>query len=132
VNDETRAVSAGSEVIAATNTSLPTGTDKISLDTVLVVIDGALTVGELQGYQRGWDDRDMQVQATFGLVRGVLDLPTQEALAQARAYSNEPCPRRCRSCSRCYRFEIAYRNRARYGCEDFPGGPVDWIPAVAS
>lgn len=73
------------------------------------------------GYSDGWDAHAEQVQTWLGITREALRLPTSAELAKARTCDNRPCSMRCQRCSRCFRYEAAYRNWSRYGSPDYPG-----------
>jgi len=73
------------------------------------------------GWFRGREENDRAWQLIFTGYAATIAQPTQHELAARRQPTDDPCPARCRACSRCVRFEQAHRNRARYGGPDFPG-----------
>ena len=94
--------------------------------------------GRRQGFEEGYTagfDAGAEIGAARILLAlqhclpGVLDellpdLPHTDVFAgyrQRNAWSDEPCPYACGSCSRCVRAAAANRNFERYGDKDYPG-----------
>lgn len=77
--------------------------------------------GHRRGVIAGRAEEAAAWQAIITGYSAVLDAPTRAELARARRPSNDPCPRRCGSCSRCTRAAAVTRNLANYGVPDYPG-----------
>ena len=75
------------------------------------------------GFAHGWNARDNELQAFFGLYRS---LSERRRHAELEAIRSDTTPRRCRDecrqCSACVRHAQATRNWAKYRSPDFPGG----------
>jgi len=82
---------------------------------------GCFDAGWFEGFEAGVATTEASYQAWLGGARTALRLPTQDALDAARTRTNDPCPARCQSCSRCIRYEAAWRNMRTYGSADYPG-----------
>lgn len=83
------------------------------------------------GWLEGWDAHAEQVSNWLAPTVAALSAPTQAELARARQCDNQPCRTRCRRCSKCIRFEQAFRNRQRYGSDDYPGVRLDGDQGLA-
>lgn len=77
-----------------------------------------VNAGLAVGYQQGWDAHVNYVQQRLGLTMAVLDEPTRDELAKARAVDHKQCPSRCRArgrpeCSRCIHAWAYYERGGR-------------------
>lgn len=100
------------------------------------------SAGRIDGQRQGFEDgytAGFDAGAEIGAARillalqhripGVLDellpdLPHTDAYAGHRrrnAWTDEPCPYGCGSCTRCVRAAAVATNQVRYGTADFPG-----------
>lgn len=101
----------------------------LSLDVDPALFNLGVDAGLVVGFRQGWDAHDNYVQQRFGLaVAAVLDQPTLDELARARAVDHQPCARRCRRCSRCIH-SMAYYGR---GGRDYLGAEVERELAAAA
>jgi len=78
------------------------------------------------GYAHGRRDENDEWQTLLGVYRAAVRTPRHVELETARQPTDEPCPTRCRTCSRCTRYAQVYRNRRLYGTCDYPGGGAGW------
>jgi hypothetical protein len=97
-------------------------TDAGDLTRDVVTYQVGYGTGYQVGYVHGRRDENDEWQTTFGVYRAAVRTPRHAELERLRQPSNEPCPTRCRSCSRCARHAQVWRNRRRYGTCDYPGG----------
>jgi hypothetical protein len=83
-------------------------------------IDRAWQGGYVAGWHAGHD-----VGAARVLIHGpVPALSPGYVDWRARLTADPVCPARCRRCSACVRQAAVTRNRAAYGCDDYPGSRV--------
>lgn len=79
-------------------------------------------VGRADGYDQGRADEAAEWTAALGIARRHADLPSEEKLFRLRAEDPiQPCPTRCRKCSRCVRSRSWWSRGGR----DFAGGDAE-------